>query len=367
MHRRGEPHFDWEIEAMKYWNHIAKLAAKYAASIAIAVLLACPAAAQSEEEIIIHEAAERDAEVDRRMIEAERRMAEAAREMAKLTSERIPHIERIERRVEFMGRPRLGVTISGDDQKGPVEGVNIVGVTPGSAASDAGLRAGDVITSINTESISASSAAEANQKLLDFMSGVSEGDALDVEYLRNGKIGKVEVIPQVFETNVFVWDGIGDPDFDIQMVPGVPGIRGVVRVPGTQNFSLFHSGNGLGDMELVELNEGLGRYFGTDSGLLVVSAPESNSLQLQDGDVIQSIGGREPNSVRHGLQILGSYQAGEKLEIMIMRDKKSKKLNIEMPDGRSSMLFENIIESVRPVMLPVPASAPEPVIAIERT
>jgi S1-C subfamily serine protease len=245
--------------------------------------------------------------------------------------------------------------------------VNIVAVTPGSAASDSGLRAGDIITSINTESISGSSSAEANEKLLDFMSGVSEGDALDVEYLRNGKIGKVEVIPTTFATNVFVWDGIGDPDFDIRMVPGAPGVRGVVRVPGTQNFSLFLSGNGLGDMELVELNEGLGRYFGTDTGLLVVSAPESNTLQLQDGDVIQRIGGREPKSVRHGLQILGSYQAGEKLEIEIMRDKKSKKLNIEIPDGRSSMLFENFIESVRPVMLPEPASAPEPVIDIERT
>jgi hypothetical protein len=50
-----------------------------------------------------------------------------------------------------------------------------------------------------------------------------------------------------------------------------------------------------------------------------------------------------------------------------MRVKKSKKLNIEMPDGRSSMLFENLIESVRPVMLPVPASAPQPAIVIERT
>ena len=232
---------------------------------------------------------------------------------------------------------------------------------------EAGLRAGDVLTSINTESISGSSSAEANQKLLDFMSGVSEGDALDVEYLRNGKVGKVEVIPQVFETNVFVWDGDGDPDFDIQVIPGTPGVRGAIRMPGAPNFSLFHSGNGLGDMELVELSEGLGRYFGTDSGLLVVSAPESNTLQLQDGDVIQSIGGREPNSVRHGMQILGSYQAGEKLEIMIMRDKRSKKLNIEMPDGRSSMLIEDRIELVRPVMLPVPASSPKPVIAVERT
>jgi S1-C subfamily serine protease len=90
-------------------------------------------------------------------------------------------------------------------------------------------------------------------------------------------------------------------------------------------------------MELVELNKDLGRYFGTDSGLLVVSAPKSDALKLQAGDVIQSIDGREPTSVGHAMRILGSYQAGEKLELKILRDKRAQKLDITMPDDRTSM------------------------------
>jgi S1-C subfamily serine protease len=336
------------------------------------LLFTGPVLAQTEEGDA-REAEQKAAEFERRMVAAEQRMAEAAREMAALSAARMPHIERIERHIEITSKPRLGVAIGGDDHKGPVEGVQIVAVTPGSAASEAGLRAGDVITSINTESISGSSAIEANQKLLDFMIGVDEGDALDVEYLRNGKVGKVEVMPKISASNVFIWDGTGDPDFDLRVIPGAPGVAGVAHVPGAPNamvvprFSWTFSDDGLGAMELVELNEGLGRYFGTDSGLLVVSVPDSNRLQLQEGDVIREIDGREPQSVRHGLQILGSYQAGEKLEITIMRDKKSMKLNIEMPDDRSSMLLESFPAFVRPASAPLPAVAPAPVALIERT
>ena len=89
-------------------------------------------------------------------------------------------------------------------------------------------------------------------------------------------------------------------------------------------------------MELVDLNEGLGKYFGTDKGVLVVKAPKAEALQLQDGDVIQSIDGREPTSTRHAIRILSSYQPGEKLQIVIMREKRSRTLDIEMPDDRSS-------------------------------
>ena len=114
--------------------------------------------------------------------------------------------------------------------------------------------------------------------------------------------------------------------------PGVPGEKHEFRFVAP----LF--GSSWGDMELVELNKDLGRYFGTDSGLLVVNAPKSEALKLQAGDVIQSIDGREPTSVGHAMRILGSYQAGEKLELRIMRDKRGQKLDITMPDDRTSML-----------------------------
>ena len=89
-------------------------------------------------------------------------------------------------------------------------------------------------------------------------------------------------------------------------------------------------------MYLQRLTERLGKYFGTDKGLLVVRAPEDESLKLEDGDVIQSIDGRDPKSVSHAMRILGSYQSGEELQLQIMRDKRRQTLKIQMPDNRSS-------------------------------
>ncbi|MDA1063873.1 MAG: PDZ domain-containing protein [Proteobacteria bacterium] len=117
-------------------------------------------------------------------------------------------------------------------------------------------------------------------------------------------------------------------------------------------------------MELVELNAGLGKYFGTEQGLLVVNAPESKALQLEDGDVIQKIDGREPTSVRHALRILGSYQSGETLQLEIMRDKKRRTLEVEVPDGMTS----GLMPAPAPMLRPARALAPiRPNTPVEKT
>ncbi len=98
--------------------------------------------------------------------------------------------------------------------------------------------------------------------------------------------------------------------------------------------------------------------------MLVVSAPESDALKLEDGDVIQKIDGREPTSVRHALRILSSYQPGEGLEIEVMRDKRKRTLEIQMPDDRRSMLVPKA-PPVRPAAAPAPA--PKVEMLIEKT
>jgi S1-C subfamily serine protease len=323
---------------------------KIVLAVAAALLLAEQAAAQSDvnAEQRRVEMARSEADVEERMREAEERLAEAARQIAELSSQRLSRTGVVERMIlAVQGRPRLGVTIGGSDDTSPVEGVSVIGVTPGSAASEAGLRAGDTITAVNSESLSAASAEEANARLLDFMRGVEEGDKLDIEYLRNGNVGKVEVQPKVIESRAFGW-APGGGHFEI---PHLPNVQYAPEAAERYRFlnRFIWTSDGWGDMELVELSEGLGRYFGTDSGLLVVSAPKSDTLKLQDGDVIQSIDGRDPNSVGHAIRILGSYQPGEKLELRIMRDKKRVTLKIEIPDDRSSMLFPQ---------LPAPMAAP---------
>jgi len=322
---------------------------KYLIPVTAALLFAGQAVAQNE------------ADVAQKLQDAERRMAEAARQIAELTSERLPQLREIERRIQIVGddRPRLGVNIGDDDSNGPVEGVLVVGVTPGSAAEDAGLRSGDVITSINGEAMSADEAEAAMQLILEFMEGVEEGDILDVEYLREGKVGTVEVEPRPVQEQVFAFRGF-PRDFSMPDVHVAPNVVENFN----HNLAFAWSGNVWSDMELVELNEGLGKYFGADSGVLVVSAPDSPALQLEDGDVIRKIDDREPTSVRHAMRILGSYQAGETLQIEILREKKQRTLEIQMPDDRSGMLFQAPMPA-QPAHAPRPVRAPPP--ASEKT
>ena len=276
----------------------------------------------------VGESAARQQTIEVQMREAEERLAEAARQIAELSTSNLPAIVEIERRIHMDGRAVLGITIGSGDGDGPVEGVSVRGVSPGGAAADAGLRSGDIITAVNGESLTAASDKEANARLIEFMSGVEEGDVVDVEYLRNGKQASVEVRPNEMSPLAYAFR-LGRGNYSLLRAPNAPGFD-------FSKFIGFSDGSGWGHMEMVALTERLGRYFGTDKGLLVVRAPDDESLKLQDGDVIQSIDGREPTSVSHAMRILGSYQSGEQLELQIMRDQRKQTLKIEMPDNRSS-------------------------------
>jgi len=184
-------------------------------------------------------------EVEIRMVEAERRLAEAARNVADLSMAQLPRVERLERIIRANRGPMLGVTIGSDEESDPVEGVNLLGVSPGGAAEEAGLQAGDVITSINDESLTADNSQAANSKLLDFMQGIEEGDSLKVEYLRDGQSDTTEITPRPME-NFFAFD-FDSREFNapgIHVAPGAPGAHTVMPA-----HSLANHPNGDGHSE----------------------------------------------------------------------------------------------------------------------
>ena len=280
-------------------------------------------------------------------------MEAAARQIAEISQESLPHIIEIKRRYEFSNNPRIGITIDGSESSVPVKGIEVQGITPESAADDAGLRAGDIITAVNDELMSADSSADANALLLDFMRGVEEGDELTVDYLRNGNSGSLQLSPRVVKDHMFSWYSDGD-DFDIEGIPGVPHLMNELQFATGFRFP----GSAWSRIELVELGAGLGKYFGTDTGLLVVSAPDDDALDLQAGDVIHTIDGREPKDVRHAMRILGSYEDGEILKLGIMRDKKKLTLEVEIPANNRGALFAP--RAVKPARVPAPPKpAPE--------
>ncbi|MFQ5634691.1 MAG: PDZ domain-containing protein [Gammaproteobacteria bacterium] len=242
-------------------------------------------------------------------------------------------------------RAVLGINIaSARHHTGPVEGVAIVGVTPGAAAAEAGLRADDVLIAIDDTSLTADSVRAANRRLLDFMSGVSPGQELRITYLRGDEVLETSLVADAFDAEAM------PDDFPFRDDLEKLGRRIEDEVIWPLRFRWRHYGTFAG-MELVALTPELGRYFGTDEGLLVVRAPTDAGIGLEDGDVIRNIGARVPNDAGHAMRILRSYEPGEELVIGVVRDKKEREVRLTLPDQeeRTGWNFGPLFDFEKPV------------------
>jgi S1-C subfamily serine protease len=124
-------------------------------------------------------------------------------------------------------------------------------------------------------------------------------------------------------------------------------------MPAMGQMRRFHVfGNEFAGLELASITPKLGAYFGATDGVLVVSAPESGSFKLEDGDVIQSIDGRKPEDGGHALRILRSYKSGEKLNLQVLRQRAPLTLAVTMPERPG---FDE-----HPFEMPVPPPPPPP-------
>ena len=273
-----------------------------------------------------------------RMEDAQRRLEEAAREIAEISgSLAMNEVQEVVKRIRIgPGQGAvLGVYIGcleddgvrrGCPEEGDRDGVKIAGVTPGGPADDAGLKAGDIIVSLNDQSVAKDSRRASFDELSRLMDEVEPGDDVTVRYVREGNEHTADVVTGEVNPFAFAFSFDNedfDFDFDLEDLPGFHGGRYGIRL------------GRWSDIELVSLTPKLGEYFGTDTGLLVVRAPDDDELQLVDGDVIISIDGRSPKSPEHAMRILRSYQSGEQLKIDIVRNKKKRTLDIELPSGKS--------------------------------
>jgi C-terminal processing protease CtpA/Prc len=290
-----------------------------------------------------HQVQQKDrVQLEQQLREAQEKLQAAAQRVAQLSMQLSGPLVDREMRMRFM-RPNhavLGITISDSDADADRndQGVRVSAVTPNGPAENAGLRAGDVIAGINGTTFKTHGDESADDQLVRFMDGVKPGETLKVAYLRGGKAGNIQLKAGRLDADSFAFA------FDVPPAPPVPPSPPAPPAPlaapapiapmppMTPRFAWFMDRDQpWGDMQLVPLTAGLGQYFGTDKGLLVVHAPKHDALKLQDGDVILNIGGREPGSPPHAIRILRSYSPGDTVKLDIMRKGKPTSLNIKLP------------------------------------
>jgi len=247
-------------------------------------------------------------------------------------------------------RGRLGVVVDlGADPARDSIGALISGVTPGSAADKAGVHTGDFVVKFNDTRLARTGGggdddadASPGNRLVELASRLHTGDSVRLELRRDGRPVTVTV------------------------VAGESGMEGMVRSLTMQALprkmavpfeggamSLMFDGAPLANLELVKVNPGLGEYFGTSEGILVVDAPARDSaLGLRAGDVILSIGGRKPNSPSHAFRILGTYDAGETVSFDVMRNKRHVSVSGKIPERHAWRVTPNSFEDFDELVVP---------------
>jgi S1-C subfamily serine protease len=266
-----------------------------------------------------------DADVEAKLAAARDRLDKAAREVAEL-SMRLAAVgeDHAFRIASGLQRGVIGLQL---DPASGSDGARVMEVSPGGPAAEAGVRVGDVILEINGVKITGEHTA---RQVIQRMSGVGPDGNVKLRILREGKTQDLNLTARSPFAVAFGGNGF---NFHVPAMPAIPAIPAIPALPPVGPYQYFAFRDGIAGMELATLTPGLGQYFGTDKGVLVIRAPASTAFKLEDGDVILTIDGREPKDGTHATRILRSYQPGEKIELKIMRQKKPLTLAVAMPDA----------------------------------
>jgi S1-C subfamily serine protease len=250
----------------------------------------------------VFEGAANQADLEAKLADAQRQLEQAAHQVAELSIQvNRPYIRHFTTTTngEVFGHVIVGLQLDPHNTK--ESGALVLEVSPGGPAAEAGIRGGDVIVNVNGESIRGTNAS---RRVLKIMREVRPDTKLAMRVQREGSERTFTVTPREGPDVVT----IADPFGEIPEPPMPPAF--MVEGP-------------LSNMELATLTPRLGKYFGTEKGILVIRAPGDGQLKLEDGDVILAIDGREPTSGSHATRILSSYQPGEKINLKIVRERKT--------------------------------------------
>lgn len=272
---------------------------------------------------------------------AQEELGRAAREMARISREH--HIDSpLAFAYEFVADPdraMLGVTIANaKDKDGKLPGVRVTGVTPGSGADDAGLKAGDLLLTANGTTLvsDADGDREPVDRLREVMDTLKPGDKVKLDYERDSHRAATTVTasrPQDAMAPLPMLGWHDDEDIDVLIPPMPP--------TAPMAMALRHPGADAG-LQLARIDDDLAGYFKTKDGVLVVHAPEGGTLGLKSGDVIRRINGRSVASPVAAWEELADTR-DKPVKMTVLRQAKEVALEGKLPDAGRAHVERRII------------------------
>ena len=217
---------------------------------------------------------------------ARERLDDAAQALAELHRELGPAMAFDVQQVP--GPMRLGLFLG----RPGARGIEIMGVTPDGPAARGGLESGDVLAAVNGQSLAGPS-MEVMRELHAQLSDLRPDDYVQLGYERDGQTYHAEILIREPEVQT--------AGFGIAMAAPAYAMSAPVSL---------HMGPAFHD-----LNPGLGRYFGVESGVLVLNGSD-DPAGLMPGDVVTEVDGVAIDSQ---LALLQALQDEDK-SITVVRD-----------------------------------------------
>jgi predicted metalloprotease with PDZ domain len=199
-------------------------------------------------------------------------------------------------------------------------GLLVAGVTDGSPADKAGIKHGDVIVSVSGREM------ETPDDLVEFIQSKKPGTEVVVAVVRDGKKHKMTVL--LGKTSAKT-----SKDVEVEM----PDSRSFPMeiMPPLRHLKLQVDRGYLG-VNVLNLDEDLGGYFGVQKGVLVTEVLEGSAAEkagMKAGDVITAVDGKKVADREELTGFLRKKDDGDKVDVSLLRKGKPMSLTVTLEQG----------------------------------